>query len=37
VCALCTATYPGLLCSYRRDGKGAGRIAAAIRSAGVTS
>jgi purine-nucleoside/S-methyl-5'-thioadenosine phosphorylase / adenosine deaminase len=29
---LCTATYPDLFCSYRRDGKGAGRIAAAIRS-----
>ena len=31
--ALCTATYPDLFCSYRRDGKGAGRIAAAIRRA----
>jgi YfiH family protein len=29
--ALCTATYPELFCSYRRDGKGAGRTAAAIR------
>jgi YfiH family protein len=28
---LCTATYPDLFCSYRRDGVGAGRIAAAIR------
>jgi hypothetical protein len=28
---LCTATYPDLLCSYRRDGAGAGRLAAAIR------
>jgi YfiH family protein len=28
---LCTATYPDLFCSYRRDGAGAGRIAAAIR------
>ena len=28
---LCTATFPDLLCSYRRDGRGAGRIAAAIR------
>jgi len=28
---LCTATYSDLFCSYRRDGKGAGRIAAAIR------
>ena len=31
VAALCTATYQDLLCSYRRDGKGAGRMAAAIR------
>jgi YfiH family protein len=31
VAALCTSTYPDLLCSYRRDGKGAGRMAAAIR------
>jgi YfiH family protein len=30
--ALCTAGDPELLCSYRRDGKQAGRIAAAIRS-----
>ena len=29
--ALCTATYPELFCSYRRDGAGAGRMAAAIR------
>lgn len=29
--ALCTAGDPELLCSYRRDGKQAGRIAAAIR------
>ena len=28
---LCTAGDPELLCSYRRDGKQAGRIAAAIR------
>ena len=28
---LCTAAHPQL-CSYRRDGKGAGRIAAAIRA-----
>jgi len=28
---LCTATHPDLFCSYRRDGKGAGRMAAAIR------
>jgi YfiH family protein len=31
VSALCTATYPELFCSYRRDGAGAGRMAAAIR------
>ena len=30
--SLCTATHPDILCSYRRDGKGAGRIAAAIRA-----
>jgi len=29
---LCTASFPDLLCSYRRDGKAAGRIAAAIRA-----
>jgi YfiH family protein len=28
---LCTASHPEALCSYRRDGVGAGRIAAAIR------
>ncbi|MCU1382916.1 MAG: yfiH [Acidobacteria bacterium] len=31
VAGLCTATHADLFCSYRRDGKGAGRIAAAIR------
>jgi polyphenol oxidase len=31
--ALCTAAYPDLFSSYRRDGAGAGRIAAAIRRA----
>ncbi len=31
VSGLCTASYPDLLPSYRRDGKAAGRIAAAIR------
>ena len=31
--ALCTATHPDLLCSYRRDGEGAGRMAAVIRAA----
>jgi polyphenol oxidase len=29
--ALCTAGHPDVFCSYRRDGKGAGRIAGAIR------
>ena len=29
---LCTARHPDLLCSYRRDGMGAGRIAGAIRA-----
>ena len=28
---LCTATHPDLFCSYRRDGKGGGRIAGVIR------
>jgi polyphenol oxidase len=32
--SLCTASHPEVLCSYRRDGKGAGRIAAAIRALG---
>ena len=32
---LCTASHPNAFCSYRRDGPPAGRIAAAIRSAGV--
>src|SRR5262245_14849032 len=30
VAGLCTATYPDLLCSYRRDAQRAGRLAAAI-------
>ena len=30
--SLCTACHPEVLCSYRRDGKGAGRMAAAIRA-----
>ena len=30
VAALCTATYPDVFCSYRRDGILAGRLAAAI-------
>jgi copper oxidase (laccase) domain-containing protein len=29
-CGLCTASHPDLLPSYRRDGRAAGRIAAAI-------
>jgi len=32
--SLCTASHPAVLCSYRRDGKAAGRIAAAIRARG---
>ena len=31
---LCTASHPGVLCSYRRDGVGAGRIAGTIRKRG---
>jgi hypothetical protein len=30
--ALCTASHPDVLCSYRREGKAAGRIAAAIKA-----
>jgi YfiH family protein len=33
VAELCTASHPDAFCSYRRDGNGAGRMAAAIRSA----
>jgi purine-nucleoside/S-methyl-5'-thioadenosine phosphorylase / adenosine deaminase len=33
VAGLCSASHPALLCSYRRDGRAAGRMAAAIRSA----
>jgi YfiH family protein len=33
VAGLCTASHPQTLCSYRRDGKRAGRIAGAIRCA----
>ncbi|HVH27117.1 MAG TPA: peptidoglycan editing factor PgeF [Vicinamibacterales bacterium] len=29
---LCTASHPGALCSYRRDGTNAGRMAATIRA-----
>jgi polyphenol oxidase len=31
VADVCTASHPGALCSYRRDGPDAGRLAAAIR------
>jgi copper oxidase (laccase) domain-containing protein len=31
VAELCSASHPPWLCSYRRDGKAAGRMAAAIR------
>ncbi|MBP7568513.1 MAG: peptidoglycan editing factor PgeF [Acidobacteria bacterium] len=34
VSRLCTACHPGLFHSYRRDGPGTGRIAAAIRARG---
>jgi YfiH family protein len=33
VAELCTASHAGVLCSYRRDGRAAGRMAAAIRIA----
>ena len=33
IAGLCTASHPGVLCSYRRDGPKAGRIAGAIRPA----
>ena len=33
VAELCTASHPAALCSYRRDGKRAGRIAGVIRGA----
>jgi polyphenol oxidase len=32
---LCTASHPSSLCSYRRDGSAAGRMAAVIRSRGA--
>ena len=32
IAALCTASHADLFCSYRRDGRPAGRMAAAIRS-----
>lgn len=34
VAELCTASHPGVLCSYRRDGAGAGRLAGVIRARG---
>src|SRR5207302_618384 len=33
IAEVCTASHPEYLCSYRRDGTGAGRMAAAIRPA----
>jgi copper oxidase (laccase) domain-containing protein len=33
--ALCTASHAGTFCSYRRDGRSAGRMAAAIRARGA--
>lgn len=35
VAGLCTASHPRALCSYRRDGTEAGRIAGAIRAGGA--
>ncbi len=35
IAALCTASHPDCLCSYRRDGSAAGRLAAAIRAPGA--
>ena len=35
VADLCTASHPDTLCSYRRDGSGAGRMAGAIRARGA--
>ncbi len=32
IAGLCTASHPDILCSYRRDGSQAGRLAGAIRS-----
>src|SRR5262249_15198953 len=31
VARLCPASHEGVFCSYRRDGSGAGRLAAAVR------
>jgi YfiH family protein len=33
VARLCTGSHPGVFCSYRRDGAGAGRLAGVIRPA----
>jgi YfiH family protein len=35
VAELCTASYPALFCSYRRDGRGTGRMASAIRATSI--
>jgi YfiH family protein len=37
ISGLCTASHPQLLCSYRRDGSSAGRLAAAIRRSYVVA
>jgi polyphenol oxidase len=37
VCELCTSHHPDLFHSYRRDGKAAGRLVAAVRSAPDTT
>jgi YfiH family protein len=37
VAGLCSASHPSAFCSYRRDGAGAGRMAAAIRSSNETT
>jgi hypothetical protein len=36
VAELCTASHPNVLCSYRREGSAAGRIAGAIRVGATT-
>jgi YfiH family protein len=35
IAALCTASHPSVFCSYRRDGRGAGRLVAVIRGAAL--
>jgi polyphenol oxidase len=37
IAALCTASHPDLFCSYRRDGRPAGRMAGVIRRKSVVS